>query len=179
MKRTALVAALAALCLALPSQAQSIFGDLDRLAAKASESVEVSLDANLLRLAGGFFSANKKDEAAAKDLVSNLKGIWVRSFEFAKEGEYSQADLQTVRNQLKAPGWSRIVGVQGGRDGVEVYVKTEAGKTAGLALLSCEPKELSMVYIEGPIDIERLSELGGKLGVPALPSLQYRKKALK
>jgi len=33
-------------------------------------------------------------------------------------------------------------------------------------VLSAEPKELTIVNIDGPIDPEQLSELGGHLGIP-------------
>jgi hypothetical protein len=170
MKRTLFIALFAVLSAAVPSQAQLNI-NLDNLAAKAKGSVDVSLDAGMLRLAGNFLSSKKGDEAAAKELVSKLTGVYVRTFEFDKEGLYSQADLLPVRNQLKAPGWSKMLGVQenSDREGVEIYVKTEGGQTAGIAVLAYEPKELTIVSILGQIDLERLGELGGRFGIPVLP----------
>jgi hypothetical protein len=181
MKRTLLIVVFAALSAALPSRAQLKLDVLDNLAARAKGSVDVSLDANLLRLAGGFLSSKKGDEAQVKELVSKLKGISVRIFEFDKEGLYSQADLKPVRDQLRGPDWSRIVGVQerSDREGVEIYVKTEGGQTAGIAVLAYEPKELTIVTILGQIDLERLSELGGHFGIPVLPNPSPRKKSAK
>ena len=83
----------------------------DKLAAKAQETVDVTLDSNMLQLAGKFLSDKDADQAKAKQIVAGLKGITVRTFEFAKEGEYSMADMDALREQLKAPAWSRIVGV--------------------------------------------------------------------
>src|SRR5665213_3344488 len=83
---------------------------LDRLAAKATEVVDVTMDANLLQLAGRFLSDKDPDDAKVKKMISGLKGIYVRSFEFAKAGEYQESDVEPLRAQLHAPTWSRIVG---------------------------------------------------------------------
>jgi len=47
-----------------------------------------------------------------KELLSTLKGVYVKGVEFDKEGEYTEADLESIRAQLRAPGWDRIVGVR-------------------------------------------------------------------
>ena len=45
-------------------------------------------------------------------------------------------------------------------------MKTENGKIGGLAILVTEPKELTIVSIEGSIDPDQLNELGGHFGIP-------------
>lgn len=142
---------------------------LDRLASKASETVDVTLDANLLQLATKFIG-DSRDDVKVKKLVSGLKGIYVKSFEFDKTGEYDQADVEAVRSQVKGPGWSRIVGVVSRKKGenAEIYVKSEGGKIAGLVILATEPKELTIVNIVGAIDPDQLSELGGHFGIPSV-----------
>jgi hypothetical protein len=178
MKPTLASALIGLVLAAAPARAQLKL-NLDGLAAKARESVDVSLDANMLQIAGKFLSAEKKDEAKAKELVSKLKGIQVRTFEFDKEGQYSQADLQPIRDQLKAPGWSRIVSVVEKNESVEIYLKTEGGQTAGLAILAAEPRELSIVSIVGSIDLEQLGALSGRFGIPSLPLETPKKKEVK
>jgi Domain of unknown function (DUF4252) len=142
---------------------------LDELSHRATESVDVTLDAPLLHLASQFLSADDPDEARVKKLISRLKGIYVRSFEFDKDGQYAMSDVEAVRAQLKGSGWSRIVGVKSLKgENSEVYLKRNADQIAGLVVLSAEPKELTVVVIDGPIDPEQLSELGGHLGIPKL-----------
>lgn len=161
--------------LVLPLAAQEIKlpASLDRLKDKARETVDVTLDASMLQLAGRFLS-DKGDQAKAKKLVSGLKGIYVRSFEFDKPGEYEQADVDAVRSQLKAPGWSRIVGVTSKRSGenTEIYVKSEGGQITGLTVIAAEARELTIVNIVGPIDPEELANLGGHFGIPRLDKKQ-------
>jgi len=154
----------------LGAQELKLPASLDRLAAKASEVVDVTMDANLLQLASRFLSDKNKDDAQVKKVVGGLKGIYVKSFEFEKAGEYQESDIEPLRTQLHAPAWSRIVGVRSRKSGdnSEVYVKTEGGKIGGLAILVTEPKELTIVSIEGSIDPDQLKELGGHFGIPKI-----------
>jgi hypothetical protein len=150
------------------SAGQQVKWNYDKLAARASETVDVSLDGSLLRLATKFLSDDDADEAKVKKLVAGLKGIYVKSFEFKKEGEYSAADVDAFRAPLHTPDWQRIVGVHSTEDGedVEVYIKNEGKNIGGLAIIATEPKELTLVNIVGAIDLDTLSELGGHFGIP-------------
>ena len=104
-----------------------------------------------------------------KALVNGLKGIYVRSFEFETEGQYSVADLESIRVQLRNTAWSRIVNINNKKEGsVEVYLMHVAGQISGLAVLAADPKEITVVNIVGPVDLEKLSELEGNFGVPVL-----------
>jgi hypothetical protein len=64
---------------------------LDHLASRASETVDVNIDERLIQIAAKIFNDKEPDEAAIKKLVSGLKGIYVKSFEFDKDNEYSSA----------------------------------------------------------------------------------------
>ena len=158
------------LLLAGAAPAQQLKWNFDKLAARASDSVDVSLEGPLLRLGTSFLSDTDKDQAKIKKLVGGLKGIYVRTFEFKKPGEYSAADLETFRAPLHGPEWQRIVGVHSNEDGetVEVYIRSEAKGIGGLAIIATEPKQLTLVNIVGPIDLDSLSELGGHFGIPEL-----------
>ena len=167
----ALVAALAA-SLATPLAAQEIKlpVNLDKLAAKAVESVDITLDGAMLRLAGRFLSGKNEDQSRARNLISGLESISVRSFTFAGAGEYSAADVDAVRAQVQSAPWGRVVGVKK-KDGenVDVYFKDGGeGKLAGIVLIAAEPKELTVVSIVGAIDPSQLAELGGEFGIPKL-----------
>ena len=142
---------------------------LERLAAKAKETSDVNLDGSVLKLGAKFLSADDPDEVKIKKLVAGLKGIYVRTFTFENEGEYSESDVSGIRKQLQSPGWSRIVGVHSKKDGdnAEVYLKTN-GPGGGLAIICANPRELTIVNIVGKIDLDELSELGGNLGVPKI-----------
>ena len=142
---------------------------LDALAAKASETVDVNIDESLIQLSAKFLSSKEPDEKKVRDLVNGLKGIYVRSFEFETEGQYSDADLESIRSQLRNSTWDRIVNVRSKKEGsVEVYLMHNGTQISGLALLASDPKEITVVNIIGPVDLEKLSELEGQFGVPVL-----------
>ena len=166
------------LALGLGAQDLKIPINIDNLASKAVETVDVTLDASMLQLAGKFLSDKKPDEAEARKLIEGLKGIYVRSFEFAKPGQYSNADVEAVRAQLKAPVWARIVGVRSKREGenTDVFVRMENNRIAGLAVIAAEPTELTIVHISGNINPEDLSRLGGQFGIPKVEVKPGEKK---
>ena len=149
---------------------------LDGLAAKAKESADITLDSNLLGIAGGFLGNSKdKDSKEVKALLTGLKAITVRSFKFNEAGQYRMEDLEPIRAQLRTPGWSKIISSQKKDEISEIYTRTEQGKIVGFAIISAEPKELAVVAIEGSISLSDLSKLGG-LGVPDIPVPDQGKK---
>jgi hypothetical protein len=178
------VLALAAL-LAGPAFAQSKgqlkLPELASLADKASESVNVTLDANLLGMAARFLSNDDPEQAKAKKLVTSLTGIYVRHYTFDKDYAYPKGDIDRVRRQLSAPGWSQIVGAISKKENtnVDVYVLIDGGKAQGLAIIASEPREFTIVNIVGSIDLEQLHDLEGNFGVPNLEIETSKKPATK
>jgi hypothetical protein len=142
---------------------------LDALAAKASETVDVNIDESLMALTTKFLSSKDEDEKKVKELVSGLKGIYVKSFEFENEGQYTDADLESIRSQLRNPAWSRIIKARSKKDGsIEVYVMHTGGQISGLAVLATELKEITVINIIGPVDLDKLTRLEGEFGIPEL-----------
>ena len=154
----------------MPLAAQEIKlpASLDKLAAKADETVDVTLDSSLLKLAGKFLSS-KGDDDVTRKILAGLQSITVRSFEFSEEGQYDPADLEAIRAQVKGPQWMRIVGVRSKKDreNVDVYFKDGGnGNLGGIVVLCAEPRELTIVSVVGTIDPSQLASLGGQFGIP-------------
>jgi hypothetical protein len=142
---------------------------LDALAAKASQTVDVNIDESLMALTTKFLSNKDEDEKKVKELVSGLKGVYVKSFEFEAEGQYTDADLESVRSQLRNPAWSRIISAKSKKDGtIEVYLMHAGGQISGLALLAAELKQITVINIVGPVNLEKLTDLQGQFGIPEL-----------
>lgn len=143
---------------------------LEKLADKASSVVDVNLDASMLQLAGRFLSDKDPEEVQAKKLVGKLKSIMVKSFEFDRRGEYEQSDVDELRAQWKGPGWSRIVGVRSKKDGdnADVYLKSDGNMVTGIAILVADPKELTIVYVDGSINPDDVKDLQGHFGIPKI-----------
>lgn len=176
----------AAFILAAPAAAQTQeaagrlrLDSLERLAPKASEAVNIEIDGFLIKFAGSILSDKDEEERAVKELVEGLRGVYVRSYEFKSSGEFTEADVASVREQLRAPGWSRVLDVETrGLDfgDAEVYVATAAGRVEGFALLVVEPRELTVVNIVGSVDLDKLRQLGDKLNLPRI-TVKRKKQA--
>jgi len=161
----------AAVLMPLAAQEIKLPANLERLAAKAEESVDVTLSGSMLRLAAKFISDKDSDTTNVRKLIAGLDGIYVRSFSFAREGEYNAADVDALRAQVQSPGWSKIVGVTSRRTGddVDVYFKISAGdKLGGIVIIAAEPRELTFVSIAGTIDPDQLVELSGEFHIPRI-----------
>ena len=181
MRRLFLITLIAGCAAAqLPAQLLQLrITGLDGLASKAKESVDITLDSNLLQMAGGFLAGAGKDGKDGKDvrsLLAGLKAITVRSFQFKETGQYRMEDLEPIRAQLRTPGWSKIISAHSKDETSEVYTRMEQGKVVGFAIIAAEPKELTVVAIEGTIDLKDLSKLGA-LGIPSIPIPEQSKDA--
>jgi hypothetical protein len=149
--------------------AQKLALDVDTkdLAARAIETVEVTLDGPMLKAASRFLSSDAGDKDVAK-IVRGLEGIYVRSYTFAKEGEYDRALIQKFRSRI-GPGWQKIVNVQSaGKENVEIYAQLSGEIISGMVIIAAEPKELTFVNIVGPLDFAELGKIEGQLGIPRI-----------
>lgn len=146
---------------------------------KASESVTITLDSALLGLAGRFLNADDPDDAAVKEVIKGLTGIYVRSFTFDSDFVYQKADVDLVRRQLSTPGWQRLVEVRSRKKSsdVDVYISMEGDKVRGLAIIASEPRELTIVNIVGSVDLQKLHQLEGRFGVPRLQIDEEKQRA--
>ena len=150
-----------------PESGRLTLPDFSDLASRATESTEVTVSSWMLHFASHFASRRDPDGAAAKRLLANLKGITIHSYEFDHDNAYSLADVHRLREQLAAPQWHRLVQVRHkGQENVDMYVSTEAEKTTGLALISSEPRELTIINVVGPINPDDLEQLSGHLDLP-------------
>jgi hypothetical protein len=128
----------------------------------------VTLDKSMLGAAGGLLGSKSKDEEKSRKAIEGLRGIYVRSYEFEKPGEYSMTDVESLREQLKAAPWKRIVSVINKEETVEIYVKGGEGNVDGLFVLAAEPKELTVVHLDGRVNLSDLGALGGQFGIPEI-----------
>jgi hypothetical protein len=144
------------------------------LAAKASNVTEVTLGKNMLAFAAKFMNGKGEDDAATRRLIEGLDGIYVRDYEFDKEGQYSMDDIQKLRSYFETSDWSPIVRERDKKSGesTDVMMKIVNGETHGMFILDVEPKELSIVLILGPVKMEDLGKLGGIGGLSVLGDIE-------
>lgn len=154
-------------CAANPRLVLPQFKDL---ADKATQSVSITMDPALLGLATRFMDAGNAQDAAAMEVIKGLQGIYVRSYTFDRDGVYQSSDVDEIRKQLAAPGWSRVVETRSKKThaDVDIYLMTQGKQVLGLALIASEPREITIVNIVGAIDLDKLHKLEGQFGVPKL-----------
>lgn len=140
------------------------------LAARASNVTEVTLGKNMLAFAAKFMSGKDQDEAATRHLIEGLDGIYVRDYEFDKEGQYSMVDIDHLREYFETAEWTPIVRERDKKSGetTDVMMKVVNGETRGMFILDAEPKELSIVLILGPVNMDDLHKLSGLGGLSVL-----------
>lgn len=149
------------------------FPSFDGLAAKATNSVNISLDPALIKLATQYMG-NDANDAAVQAAVSGLKGIYVRSFQFATDHAYPPSDVDQVLRQLDGPGWNRLVSVHNSqqRQDVDIYSFQRGKHIEGLVIVAAQPRQLTVVNIVGSMSLAQLSGLEGKFGIPTVPLAQ-------
>ena len=169
-----------AAALALPGQAfadpELNIPNFSHLRGKAVDSVDVTLDGFLLRVARKFAQSDAEDpeSVAAAEFLQGIKSVRVRNFTFDEDGAYSKADVDSVRKQLSNPGWSPLVQVHrtSPKEDVDVYVNMEGEKVMGLAVIASEAREFTIVNIVGSFDIDKIGRLEGQFGIPQLSQNQ-------
>ena len=147
------------------------------LAARASNVTEVTLGKNMLAFAAKFLDGKDKDDQATKRLIEGLDGIYVREYEFDKEGQFSMEEIDKLRQFFETSEWSPIVRERERKSGesTDVMVKLVNGESHGMLILTVEPKELTIVLILGPIKLDELSDLKGLSGLGALDQVSKNK----
>lgn len=140
---------------------------LNKLADRSKETVDVTVDAAMLKQTAGFLAGKNADSAKVQQLIEGITGIYVKSFQFGVPDAYTEADIESIRKQVSGSGWSRIVGIRGKRELTEIYFWKERDTTGGLVVIAAQPNELTIVNIVGRVDLASLGALGPM--IPKLP----------
>ena len=131
------------------------------LQSKATEVVDITLGTWPLTLASKFMDADDVDDAQVKKLLSGIKSIAIRSYEFDSDFAYSKDDVDAVRDQLSAPGWTQLAQVRKRNKAqeVDIYMALEGDHANGFAIVASEPRKFTILNIVGSIDLEQLARL--------------------
>ena len=145
------------------------FDNLKALESRARDVVEVNIDGKVLNLAKRvLLKVKDKDAKTVGEAIKGLEGIYVRVYNFENENEYNPADVEMIRTQLNYPGWTKLANVRSKKNNqkIDVYTMFQGDTMSGVAVLISESKSIALVNVIGPIDIDLLAELGGKLNIP-------------
>ena len=147
------------------------FENLNGLEARAQDVVEVNIDGKMLDLAKRVMvKVNDPDAKKIGQAISGLKAIYVRVYNFANENEYNIGDVEQIRAQLNAPGWERLANVRSKKNNqkVDVYTMFTGDVMSGVAVVVSDTKSIAVVNVIGPIDIDLLAEISGKMSIPKI-----------
>jgi hypothetical protein len=159
---------------AMTANAQDAHLRFDRLSGlenKAQDVVEVNIDGKLLELAKRVMvKVNDPNSKKVAQAISGLKGIYVRVYNFEKENEYNITDIDEIRLQLNQPGWEKLANVRSKKNNqkVDVYTMFTGDQMSGVAVVVSDSKSIALVNVIGPIDIDLLAEMSGKLNIPKI-----------
>jgi hypothetical protein len=183
MKNRIMTFVLGAFAFAAPALAQTMPLPLPpavekQLAARASNVTEVTLGKNMLAFAAKFMNGKDKDEAGVQRLIEGLDGIYVREYEFDKEGQYSMEEIEQLRKYFETSEWTPMVRERERKTGetTDVMVKLVNGEAHGMFIFTVEPKELTIVLILGPVRMEDLGKLKGIGGLSVLGDVEKSAK---
>jgi hypothetical protein len=168
----------AALLAAAPASAQSKSRDVEKhpafvadpgvlaFADEETEIIEISLRRSLLKPVAKMLAGEEPEVAALIDGLVGVNAVilnnWAGSMEKARD------TFMALDDDLP-DGWERIVRVRSERELTLVYIHTDANDDIdGLLVLVQEGRELIFTNLIGPVDLELVAGLEGRLDIPGL-----------
>jgi uncharacterized protein DUF4252 len=147
-----------------------VLPDFQVLQRQATNSVNISLDPWLLRSMAAFIGDTDADSVATKKMLSGIKSIQIRSFNFGADFEYPTAAVDGIRQQLTGPGWAKMVQVHDHkqREDVDIYLLMDQHRANGFALIASDSRQLTIINIVGSIDMNDLPTLERQFHIPSL-----------
>jgi hypothetical protein len=139
----------------------------------------VTLGKNMLSFASKFMDGKDKDDAAAKQLIDGLDGIYVRDVHSSTRKASTRWTISTncakPSRPASGPPWCASASASQGET-TDIFVKLVNGESHGMFILTAEPKELTIVLILGPIRMDDLGKLHGLAGLGALGNVEKMPK---
>lgn len=88
-----------------------------------------------------------------------LTGVYLRTFEFSKEGVYADADLEPVFKQVRRSGWSHLMGTKDREDKIDIFLMSRGDKAIGLFMVVAEPNEIVVINVVGAVPLVEAKEM--------------------
>jgi len=139
--------------------------------ASGGEFVEVNISNNLIAMVARL---GEKSEPQIAELLRGLHGIRVNVIGLDDENRAElQKRVKSIRSQLEAQGWERIVTAQKKAEDVGVYLKTRGEEAVqGVVVTVLEGnKQAVLVNVVGDMKPEKLALLGERFNIEPLKKL--------
>ncbi len=136
---------------------------LKGLEAKAKDSTSIDLGQDTLKLMMGFASDSNGE---LQRLAKTIELIQVRTFAFEKDNMYNMADMEALRQKVKASDFVPFLSHKEKGGFTEILMRKGPKGLRGFVVLTAEAREITIINITGDLDLNTLSKLGGKFGIP-------------
>jgi hypothetical protein len=138
--------------------------------------LEVNIQGALLKLVA---EASRVEDPELTSLLSKLKAIQVRGYPLS-QGRFRDVERRTgeLAKRLQGMGWETVARVRESEKRVDVYLKEQNGRIAGLVVMVLEPgsKDGSVfVNIVGEIDPEQIGRIGSKFSIDPLTNTAIKR----
>lgn len=144
---------------------------------RGAEFIEVNINSNLIAMVTNFA---KKDEPEVAEVLRGLKAIRVNVIGLNDANrEEMTGRITTVRSQLEAEGWERIVTVMKDENDVGIFMKMRGEKSVeGLVVTVLDGNDKAIfVNIVGDIQPEKLTMVGERFDIEPLKHLPKKKES--
>jgi hypothetical protein len=152
-----------AFCLTALAAQELDLSFLKGLEAKAAESTDIDLGPEQLKLIMGFADDGNSE---LKNIAKTIQRVQVKTFEFDKEGMYSLADMENLRQKVRTADYAPLISHKERKGFTEIMIRKGPKGANGFIVLVAEPREVTVINIVGEIDLNSLSKLSGKFGIP-------------
>ncbi|HVR34806.1 MAG TPA: DUF4252 domain-containing protein [Methylomirabilota bacterium] len=180
MKKPTLKPIIAAICaagiLTVPtvraaSDGHVDFGKLSALATEGGQFVEVNVRSNLIAMVARL-AETQEPEAAG--LLKRLHQVHVNVIGLSEENREALGEkVKSIRAQLEADGWDRVVTVKERDQDVGVYLKLRDEEAVeGIVVTVIDPGQAGVfINVVGDIRPEELAEIGERFRIEPLKEI--------
>jgi len=133
--------------------------------------VEIRVNSSLIKMATRL--AQESEPEMAK-ILGGLNSIRVNVLGFDEDRKESLTTrIQSIRNQLEAQEWERVVRVKEDKEDVGIYAKLKGDESIeGLVVTVINKQEAVLIHVDGSIRPEELAQVGERLNLAPLKQLQ-------
>lgn len=153
----------------LQAQGTGAAPEFASLEQKADEVVKVNLWGRSLEQAKRLLGLRKNLTSPVRSFMNGLTAVYRRTYRF-RRAPASEADVEPVYRQLAEDGWVPLIETEDREkpESLSVYSYYADEEVAGMAVVSSDPDEVTVLKIMGPVDFEALSAIGSGLGLPVM-----------
>lgn len=130
--------------------------------------IEVNIEGALLTLVA---EASRYEDPELADMLTNLEGIYVRSYATRGPGFERISDrTRLIGKELEIAGWSTVVKVSDDDESVHMYMRSDERGVSGMVVMMAERYSDETIFLNlvGEIDPAQIGRIGSKFQIGGL-----------